>query len=261
MKNACQKRKHLFLTSVVIQCCSEMQSLFSFILNKKLLLRLFTITKYHQSYSSLWCVICGIPALKVLYSFGVIRNFNWQRKNTFLFRTKLMIYIYIYQLCISCLTLFKLAYLLQSNSRSAPNTAPVFFASCPFPVNRFAIHLESFIFGDCKVAATQRKVISSLKERLTKIPLLLHITYQVIMRSGSAFAKKCISQHSEDNNMNQLGSQRYICIWRFLIGILKYVNSFIIAAFYSLLGFYMANAGFPVKHKFTYWFDLCWMLA
>lgn len=36
----------------------------------------------------------------------------------------------------------------------------------------------------------QRKIISNLREQLTKITLRLHIIYQVIMSSGYAFTKK-----------------------------------------------------------------------
>lgn len=103
-----------------------------------------------------------------------------------------------------------------------------------FPVNPFAIHLESFIFGDSNAAPTQRKFISSLREWLTNhhFTFAYHISnYQVPgVCISKEKKKKSMSQPSICNWMNPPRSQWNISIWRFLIGIQRHVNSLIIAA-------------------------------
>lgn len=118
---------------------------------KVLVLTLPTDFKYQQGSNFLWYVIYISLDLELVYSFDVRSTLiKW---GILLFRTKQMQYISVIDLMFNCLN-------WHNFFRPIPNlyqTVLICFALLSFPINPFAIHLESIIFGDCKVTISNTK--------------------------------------------------------------------------------------------------------
>lgn len=99
-----------------------------------------------------------------------------------------------------------------------------------FPVNPFAIHLESFIFGDSNAAPTQRKFISSLREWLTNhhFTFAYHISnYQVpgVCISKEKKKKHVPAQHLQlDESASIPVEHQYLEIFNWNLEACKLIN-------------------------------------